>query len=147
MVFHSQSLSASCLLCFLSQVSRELFNPEFALFRTAPADRNRLFPNLNSDVNPGHLSYFRFCGRFIALAIAHEMPLGITLCSALADGLLRRQGQSPGGKSMGHFAARDIDPELFESCERLLQLPESEVSSECSILAFYKAGILHQFLI
>ncbi|GBG64152.1 hypothetical protein CBR_g40851 [Chara braunii] len=44
-------------------MSREIFNQENALFLACTRDRKRFFPNSLSRINPGHLAYFRFCGR------------------------------------------------------------------------------------
>jgi hypothetical protein len=108
-------------------VSQKLFNPEFALFRTPPSDRRRVFPTHNSVFNSSHLAYFRFCGRIIALALAHKVQLGVTFCSALLDAMWGRVYYLSSWETAGHEAAKDIDPELFESCEKLLEMPEEEV--------------------
>ena len=50
-------------------VSREIFNPDYALFTTTPGDRVTYVPNSCSYVNREHLDYFKFVGRLIAKAI------------------------------------------------------------------------------
>ena len=50
-------------------IARDMFNPNYALFRTSPGDRVTYMPNPSSHVNPNHLNYFRFIGRVIAKAI------------------------------------------------------------------------------
>ncbi|XP_071960908.1 E3 ubiquitin-protein ligase HUWE1-like isoform X2 [Antedon mediterranea] len=50
-------------------ISREIFNPNYALFRTSPGDRVTYIPNPSSHFNSNHLSYFKFVGRIIAKAI------------------------------------------------------------------------------
>ncbi|KAF6780313.1 hypothetical protein AHF37_00215 [Paragonimus kellicotti] len=50
-------------------MSREIFNPNYCLFRTSPADRVTYTINPSSYINSNHLSYFKFVGRFIAKAI------------------------------------------------------------------------------
>lgn len=50
-------------------ISKEIFNPMYALFRTSPGDRVTYIPNPSSHYNPNHLSYFKFVGRIIAKAI------------------------------------------------------------------------------
>lgn len=50
-------------------MSREIFNPNYALFMTAPQDRVTYTINPLSYYNNEHLSYFKFVGRIIAKAI------------------------------------------------------------------------------
>ncbi|KAL3853804.1 hypothetical protein ACJMK2_017313, partial [Sinanodonta woodiana] len=50
-------------------ISREIFNPMYALFRTSPGDRVTYTINPSSHCNSNHLSYFKFVGRIIAKAI------------------------------------------------------------------------------
>ena len=50
-------------------MSREMFNPNYALFKTTPGDRVTYMPNRLSYCNSNHLSYFKFIGRIIAKAI------------------------------------------------------------------------------
>ena len=56
-------------------VAREIFNPNYALFKMSPGDRVTYMPNPSSYANPEHLSYFRFVGRFIAKAIFDDKLL------------------------------------------------------------------------
>ena len=51
-----------------SILSREIFNPDYALF-TAAADGATFQPNPLSGVNSNHLDYFKFVGRIIGKAI------------------------------------------------------------------------------
>uniref|UniRef100_A0A0X3PV62 HECT-type E3 ubiquitin transferase n=2 Tax=Schistocephalus solidus TaxID=70667 RepID=A0A0X3PV62_SCHSO len=50
-------------------MSREIFNPNYCLFRVSPADRVTYTINPASFINSNHLSYFKFVGRFIGKAI------------------------------------------------------------------------------
>lgn len=50
-------------------IAREMFNPNYALFKTTPGDRVTYMPNPSSHINPEHLNYFKFVGRIIAKAI------------------------------------------------------------------------------
>ncbi|XP_070192440.1 E3 ubiquitin-protein ligase HUWE1-like isoform X3 [Littorina saxatilis] len=50
-------------------ISREIFNPNYALFLTSPGDRVTYTINPSSHCNSNHLSYFKFVGRIIAKAI------------------------------------------------------------------------------
>lgn len=46
-------------------ISREIFNPNYALFTVAPGDRVTYMINPLSHCNPNHLCYFKFVGRVI----------------------------------------------------------------------------------
>ena len=56
---------------WFDEVSAELFNPDNALFLRC--NDGTLQPNPASAINQDHLSYFRFAGRVIALAIYHSV--------------------------------------------------------------------------
>merc|ERR1712142_1129545 len=49
-------------------ISREIFNPMYALWSTSPGDRVTYTPNPASYCNSNHLSYFKFVGHVIAKA-------------------------------------------------------------------------------
>lgn len=46
-------------------ISREIFNPMYALFTVSPGDRVTYMINPSSHCNPNHLCYFKFVGRVI----------------------------------------------------------------------------------
>ena len=50
-------------------MSREIFNPMYALFMTSPGDRVTYTINPSSHCNSNHLSYYKFVGRVMAKAI------------------------------------------------------------------------------
>jgi E3 ubiquitin-protein ligase HUWE1 len=50
-------------------ISREIFNPMYALFTVSPGDRVTYMINSSSHANPNHLCYYKFVGRVIAKAI------------------------------------------------------------------------------
>ncbi|TGZ69680.1 hypothetical protein CRM22_003589 [Opisthorchis felineus] len=62
------------------RLSREIFNPMFGLFEYTGKNYG-LQINPGSHVNPNHLSYFRFVGRFIGMALFHGRCIdgGLTL--------------------------------------------------------------------
>lgn len=53
-------------------VSHEFLNPMYCLFEYADKNRYSLQINPASSVNPDHLEYFKFIGRFIAMALFHS---------------------------------------------------------------------------
>lgn len=50
-------------------LSREIFRPDYALFEPSSSG-NTYQPNPKSFVNPDHLQYFKFIGRFVGKALA-----------------------------------------------------------------------------
>lgn len=46
-------------------ISREIFNPMYALFTVSPGDRVTYMINPSSHANSNHLFYFKFVGRVI----------------------------------------------------------------------------------
>jgi E3 ubiquitin-protein ligase HUWE1 len=46
-------------------ISREIFNPMYALFTISPGDRVTYMINPSSHCNSNHLFYFKFVGRVI----------------------------------------------------------------------------------
>lgn len=46
-------------------ISREIFNPMYALFTVSPGDRVTYMINASSHANPNHLCYYKFVGRVI----------------------------------------------------------------------------------
>ena len=47
-------------------ISREIFNPNYALFKSSAGDRVTYTINDFSHINSNHLDYFKFVGRVIA---------------------------------------------------------------------------------
>ena len=54
---------------FFGILAKEMFNPNYALF-TSTEDGCTFQPNANSNINPDHLSYFRFVGGIVGKAVA-----------------------------------------------------------------------------
>ncbi|KAG6816239.1 hypothetical protein H0H87_007476 [Tephrocybe sp. NHM501043] len=53
-------------------LSHEIFNPSYGLFEYSTHDNYTLQINPASGINPDHLSYFKFIGRCLGLAIFHR---------------------------------------------------------------------------
>ncbi|KAF9013244.1 hypothetical protein BDQ17DRAFT_1536926 [Cyathus striatus] len=53
-------------------LSHEIFNPSYGLFEYSAHDNYTLQINPASGINPDHLSYFKFIGRVLGLAIFHR---------------------------------------------------------------------------
>lgn len=109
-------------------ICRELFNPENALFLLCPNDLRGVFPNPASGVNPEHLSYFRFSGQVIALALMHRVQVNVVFAS-----IFFRQ---VAGLPVTWEDVKDADPLLYESCKKILELDSELVDMDVLGLTF-----------
>ncbi|TKS74069.1 NEDD4-like E3 ubiquitin-protein ligase WWP2 [Collichthys lucidus] len=88
-------------------LSHEVLNPMYCLFEYAGKNNYCLQINPASSINPDHLTYFRFIGRFIAMAMYHGKFIytGFTL-----PFYKRMLGEKPTLKDL-----ESIDPEFYNS--------------------------------
>ncbi|XP_076129184.1 NEDD4-like E3 ubiquitin-protein ligase WWP2 [Alosa pseudoharengus] len=88
-------------------LSHEVLNPMYCLFEYAGKNNYCLQINPASSINPDHLTYFRFIGRFIAMALYHGkfIDTGFTL-----PFYKRMLNKKPTLKDL-----ESIDPEFFNS--------------------------------
>lgn len=113
-------------------ICREIFNPENALFLSCPNDPRRFFPNPASGVNPEHLSYFRFCGQVIALALMHKVQMNVVFALIFF--------KQVSGLPTTWEDVKDADPLLYESCKKILEMDADLVDSDALGLTF-----VHEF--
>ncbi|KAK7107145.1 hypothetical protein V1264_015110 [Littorina saxatilis] len=92
-------------------LSKELLNPDYALF-TMSADGCTFQPNSNSAINPDHLSYFRFAGRLLGLALFHRQLLSTYFTRSFYKHIL--------GVPVNYQDVASIDPEYAKSLQWLL---------------------------
>ncbi|KAH7424833.1 hypothetical protein KP509_11G027100 [Ceratopteris richardii] len=109
-------------------ICREIFNPQNALFKSCSSDGRRVFPNPASSINPGHLMYFRFCGRVIALALMHRVQVNVAFSTAFFKQLA--------GCPVSWKDTRDTDPVFYESCLKVLDMDAKEVDADALGLTF-----------
>lgn len=109
-------------------ICREIFNPQNALFKSCLSDGRRVFPNPASSVNPGHLMYFRFCGRVIALALMHRVQVNVAFSTAFFKQLA--------GRRISWQDTKDADPIFYESCLKVLDMDAEEVDADALGLTF-----------
>ena len=91
-------------------MARELFNVDNALFSRDP--KGRYQPNLRSDVNPDHLSYFRFCGRILGLALYHKELIDVSFTPSF----LKHLCDIP----ISYHDFEDTDPQYLSSLQWIL---------------------------
>uniref|UniRef100_A0AAF5PII3 HECT-type E3 ubiquitin transferase n=3 Tax=Wuchereria bancrofti TaxID=6293 RepID=A0AAF5PII3_WUCBA len=107
---------------WFSIITREIFNPNYALFITSPGDRVTYMINKSSYINPEHLEYFKFVGRIIAKAIYENKLLECYFTRAFYKHILSVP-----------VRAQDLeseDPSFYKSLEFLLNNPIEDLGTE-----------------
>ncbi|PKI84380.1 HECT-type E3 ubiquitin transferase [Malassezia vespertilionis] len=93
-------------------LSREMFDPNYALFQPCAADRTTYQPNSKSAVNELHLSFFTFIGRVIGKAIYDSRLLDAYFTRSFYKHIL--------GRPVDYKDLEAIDPEYYNSVEWML---------------------------
>nr|CAB3254981.1 E3 ubiquitin-protein ligase HUWE1-like [Phallusia mammillata] len=106
-------------------ISREIFNPMYALFRTSPGDHGTYAINPLSFINSNHLSYFKFVGRIVAKAIYDNKLLECYFTRSFYKHIL--------GKSVKYT---DMESEDYEFSQGLKYLLEHDISAMGTELFF-----------
>lgn len=106
-------------------VSHEALNPMYCLFEYANKNNYSLQINPASYVNPEHLTYFKFIGRFIAMALYH----GRFIYSGFTMPFYKRML----GKKLVMKDIESIDPEFYNS---LVWTKENNID-ECGLELYF----------
>lgn len=106
-------------------LSHEVLNPMYCLFEYAGKNNYCLQINPASSINPDHLTYFRFIGRFIAMALYHGkfIDTGFTL-----PFYKRMLNKRPTLRDL-----ESIDPEFYNS---IIWIKENNLD-ECGLELFF----------
>ncbi|XP_017113044.1 E3 ubiquitin-protein ligase HUWE1 isoform X3 [Drosophila elegans] len=94
-------------------ISREIFNPMYALFCVSPGDRVTYMINPSSHANPNHLSYFKFVGRVIAKAVHDNKLLECYFTRSFYKHIL--------GKQVKHTDMESQDYEFYKGLDYLMK--------------------------
>lgn len=108
-------------------VSHDVLNPMYCLFEYASNSNYSLQINPASSVNPDHLLYFRFIGRFIAMALYH----GKFIDSGFTLPFYKRMLN----KKLTIKDLESIDPEFYQS---LLWVKENNID-DCDLELYFCA--------
>lgn len=103
-------------------LSRQMFNPDYALFLPVVSDKTTFHPNRTSYVNPEHLSFFKFIGRIIGKAIYDNCFLDCHFSRAVYKRIL---GQPQSLKDM-----ETLDLEYYKSLIWMLENDITDVITE-----------------
>jgi len=106
-------------------VSHEVLNPMYCLFEYANKNNYSLQINPASYVNPDHLHYFKFIGRFIAMAMYHGKFIYSGFTMPFYKRMLNRK--------LTMKDIESIDPEFYNS---LIWINENNLE-ECGLEMFF----------
>ncbi|KAK6751843.1 hypothetical protein RB195_003334 [Necator americanus] len=109
---------------WFSVITREIFNPNYALFITAPGDMVTYMINKASYINPEHLDYFKFVGRLIAKAIYDNKLLDCYFTRAFYKHILNLP--------VRYQDIESEDPAFYNSLEFLLNNPIDDLGLDLS---------------
>ncbi|KAJ7288274.1 hypothetical protein C8J57DRAFT_1279672 [Mycena rebaudengoi] len=103
-------------------LSHEIFNPSYGLFEYSTHDNYTLQINPASGINPDHLSYFKFIGRCLGLAIFHRRFLDAYFVPSFYKMIL--------GKTMALADLEAVDADLHRSLGWMLENDITDVLDE-----------------
>lgn len=103
-------------------LSRQMFNPDYALFTPVASDETTFHPNRTSYINPEHLSFFKFIGRIIGKAIYDGSYLDCHFSRAVYKRIL--------GKQVSLKDMENLDLEYFKSLMWMLENNITDVITE-----------------
>lgn len=103
-------------------LSRQMFNPDYALFTPVASDETTFHPNRTSYVNPEHLSFFKFIGRIIGKAIYDYCFLDCHFSRAVYKRIL--------GRAVSLKDMETLDLEYFRSLMWMLENDITDVITE-----------------
>lgn len=103
-------------------ISREIFNPNYALFTTSPGDRVTYMINSASHCNSNHLSYFKFVGRVISKAIYDNKLLDCYFTRSFYKHIL--------GKAVKYTDMESEDYAFYQGLVFLLEHNVNELGTE-----------------
>uniref|UniRef100_A0A8D3D3X5 E3 ubiquitin-protein ligase n=1 Tax=Scophthalmus maximus TaxID=52904 RepID=A0A8D3D3X5_SCOMX len=106
-------------------LSHEVLNPMYCLFEYAGKDNYCLQINPASYINPDHLKYFKFIGRFIAMALFHGKFIDTGFSLPFYKRILN--------KPLALKDLESIDPEFYNS---LIWIKDNNIE-ECSLEMFF----------
>ncbi|OCK80464.1 hypothetical protein K432DRAFT_43416 [Lepidopterella palustris CBS 459.81] len=98
-------------------LSRQMFNPDYALFVPVASDRTTFHPNRLSAINQEHLMFFKFIGRIIGKALYEGRVLDCHFSRAVYKRIL--------GKSVSLKDMETLDLEYYKS---LLWMMENDIT-------------------
>jgi E3 ubiquitin-protein ligase HUWE1 len=103
-------------------LSRQMFDPNYALFIPVSSDRTTFHPNHLSWVNGEHLMFFKFIGRIIGKALYENRVLDCHFSRAVYKRIL--------SKSVSVKDMESLDPEYYKSLVWMLENDITDIIAE-----------------
>ncbi|PSK40189.1 hypothetical protein B9Z65_8129 [Elsinoe australis] len=107
---------------WFAAMSRQMFNPNYALFNPVAADRTTFHPNPLSAVNEQHLTFFKFIGRIIGKALYENRVLDCHFSRAVYKRIL--------GKNVSLKDMETLDLDYYKSLMWMLENDITDVAFE-----------------
>lgn len=103
-------------------LSRQMFNPDYALFIPVASDRTTFHPNKLSKVNDEHLRFFKFIGRMIGKALYEGRALDCHFSRAVYKRIL--------GKTVSIKDMETLDLDYYKSLIWMLENDITDIITE-----------------
>ncbi|CAD6504998.1 BgTH12-00497 [Blumeria graminis f. sp. triticale] len=114
-------------------LSRQMFDPGYALFIPVSSDRTTFHPNQLSSVNEEHLMFFKFIGRIIGKALYEGRVLDCHFSRAVYKRIL--------GKSVSVKDMESLDPDYYKSLVWMLENDITDIITETFSVDNDKFGV------
>lgn len=115
-------------------LSRQMFDPNYALFNPVASDRTTFHPNPLSEINPEHLTFFKFIGRIIGKALYEGRVLDCHFSRAVYKRVL--------GKQVSLKDMETLDLDYYKSLCWILENDITDVTFETFSLEIDKFGVI-----
>ncbi|CAD0092435.1 unnamed protein product [Aureobasidium mustum] len=107
---------------WFAALSRQMFNPDYALFNPVASDRTTFHPNPMSNINDEHLTFFKFVGRIIGKAMYEGRVLDCHFSRAVYRRIL--------GKPVSLKDMETLDLDYYKSLCWILENDITDVTFE-----------------
>jgi E3 ubiquitin-protein ligase HUWE1 len=115
-------------------LSRQMFDPGYALFIPVSSDRTTFHPNQLSSINEEHLMFFKFIGRIIAKALYEGRVLDCHFSRAVYKRIL--------GKPVSVKDMESLDPDYYKSLVWMLENDITDIITETFSVDNDKFGVV-----
>lgn len=114
-------------------LSRQMFDPGYALFTPVSSDRTTFHPNQASGINEEHLMFFKFIGRIIGKALYEGRVLDCHFSRAVYKRML--------GKAVSVKDMESLDPEYYKNLTWTLENDITDVLTDTFSIDNDKFGV------
>lgn len=115
-------------------LSRQMFDPGYALFIPVSSDRTTFHPNQLSSINEEHLMFFKFIGRIIGKALYEGRVLDCHFSRAVYKRIL--------GKAVSVKDMESLDPEYYKNLVWMLDNDITDIITETFSVDNDKFGVV-----